>query len=411
MGYTNLPRVTIAFSNGALGTVVPSADGCMGVITSGVAVAGSPGIALKEAAYIDNFAELATKYGITGTGGDALNAPIVKFMTEFYNHAPNGTRVWFMLCVNTDIMATMVANGTTEDYAHKLRKAANGEIRGLFICKKPASVSTVANGFDPDVVAAYTAAQPMAADGSMTPPIFCIIEGRDYNPAVGTVPDLTALALNRVGVMVGDTVSTATGTVLNGAAMGILAGKLASSPVHRNIGRVKDGGIASATAYIKNLSVEAADYLSLYQKGYITFRSIVGKGGFFFCDDPLATSVTDDYAHITARRTIDKVYRIAYGVMIEKLLDEIYVNEDGTMQASVIKAWQGDVENAIALSMTANGELSADIAKPSDRGVRCFIDPAQNVVSTSKVIVQVRVRPFGYARWIDVNLGFQTVTT
>jgi len=399
-----LPKVSIAFSNGALGTVVPSADGCMGVILTGVAVTGPPAFTLGTSCYIDKFSDLATNYGIT-----AVNNPsIVKFFTDFYNHAPSGTRVWFMGLANTVTMTQMVNDGTAT-YAHKLRKDANGEIRGLFVCRTPSAASTPAAGFDPDVPTAYTAAQVMANNGAETPPIFCIIEGRDCTGIASDAADLTTRSLNRVGVMVGDTVSA--GTALVNAAMGILAGKIAGSPVHRNIGRVKDGAIASTTAFIKATSIEQADYTGWHAKGYITFRTISGKGGFFFCDDPLAASATDDYAHITARRTIDKVYRIAYGVMIEKLLDEIYVNEDGTMQASVIKAWQGDVENAIALSMTANGELSADIAKPSDRGVRCFIDPAQNVVSTSKVIVQVRVRPFGYARWIDVNLGFQTVTS
>ena len=60
--------------------------------------------------------------------------------------------------------------------------------------------------------------------------------------------------------------------------------------------------------------------------------------------------------------------------------------------------------------MTANGELSADVTNPKDRGVQCFIDPTQNIVSTSRINIKVRVRPFGYGRYIDVYLGFKTVT-
>jgi hypothetical protein len=59
--------------------------------------------------------------------------------------------------------------------------------------------------------------------------------------------------------------------------------------------------------------------------------------------------------------------------------------------------------------MTANGELSADVTDPKDRGVECFIDPTQNVISTSKVNIKIRIKPFGYARYIDIYLGFKAV--
>ena len=400
-----LPKVSIVMSNGALGSVVPSADGCMGVILTGVAVTGPPAFTLGTSCYIDKFADLLTNYGITL----ANNPSIFKFFTEFYNHAPSGTRVWFMGLAYTITMTQMVTDATTT-YAHKLRKDANGEIRGLFICRTPASVTTVVNGFDPDVITAYTAAQAMAANGETTPPIFCIIDGRDYTPAVGTVADLTALSLDRVGVMVGDTVATGSGTVLNDAAMGILAGKLARSPVQRNIGRVKDGPIASTTAYLKDKSIEQADYLSLHQKGYITFRVITGKSGFYFCDDPLATLPSGDYCHLTARRTIDKAYRLAYAALVEELLNEVSVNDAGQVSVSYAKSLENKVENIIINSMTVNGELGNDPQNANDTGVQCLVDPTQNIISTSKLVISLRIKPYGYARSIEINLGFQILT-
>ena len=40
-------------------------------------------------------------------------------------------------------------------------------------------------------------------------------------------------------------------------------------------------------------------------------------------------------------------------------------------------------------------------------GCICYIDPSQNVLSTSTVNVTLKVRPYGYARFINVELGFQ----
>ena len=62
------------------------------------------------------------------------------------------------------------------------------------------------------------------------------------------------------------------------------------------------------------------------------------------------------------------------------------------------------MENAVNRTMTAVGELSADA---DGAGCKAYIDPKQNVLSTSKIVLVLKVRPFGYARYIDVKLGFQ----
>jgi len=92
------------------------------------------------------------------------------------------------------------------------------------------------------------------------------------------------------------------------------------------------------------------------------------------------------------------------------LLDEVSVNADGTLQVAIVKGWQADIEGAIARQMTANGELSADVAN-GDSGVECYIDANQNLLSTSKLNVRIRVRPFGYPRYIDVYLGFTVINS
>ena len=62
------------------------------------------------------------------------------------------------------------------------------------------------------------------------------------------------------------------------------------------------------------------------------------------------------------------------------------------------------MENAVNRAMTAVGELSAD---ENGAGCKAYIDPKQDVLSTSKIELVLKVRPFGYARYVDVKLGFQ----
>ncbi len=397
-----LPRVKILFENGNLGLVQPSPDGLLGICCTGVAVAST--FELNKAYKISAYEDLQA-LGIT----DINNPSINKIIKEFYDEAQTGTEVWLMAFPDTVKMSEMADKN--ENYAKKLIEATGGKLRGIFISRTPDNgyVPTITDGLDADVYTAIAKAQLLAewATEVKFAPIFVIIEGYAYTGVSADLKDLTdGTSDNRVSVMIGDSVQDS-----NQSAIGILAGRIASIPVQRNIARVKSGAVALTQSYIKNKLVDEADVTGIHDKGYITFRTYVGRSGYFFNDDFMATKSTDDYSHLTARRTIDKAYRICYDTLLEELLDEVPVNADGTLQVPLVKSWQAKVENAIANSMTANGELSMDITNPTDKGVICYIDHSQNIIADSKIEVRVSVRLFGYPRYIDVYLGFQAMTT
>jgi hypothetical protein len=135
-----------------------------------------------------------------------------------------------------------------------------------------------------------------------------------------------------------------------------------------------------------------------------------GRSGYYFTDDPLATLPTDDYSHITARRTIDKAYRLAYDALLGELLEEIPVSDQGQVSVSFAKSLETKVENTIINSMTANSELGNDPSNQNDTGVECLIDTTQNRVATGFLKVGLRVKPYGYARYINVELGFKIIS-
>ena len=81
---------------------------------------------------------------------------------------------------------------------------------------------------------------------------------------------------------------------------------------------------------------------------------------------------------------------------------------EGKMQATYAKALEAEVERVIVQEMTAKGELSADVTVANDTGVECTIDTTNNVVQDSTINGRIRVRPFGYARFLEFTLGFNT---
>lgn len=388
-----LPRVKINYLNGLLGTVPENQDGLLGLVVLGATAVSTTFVLGKTYRLVrpDDLSAL----GINTTN----NARIVELVNQFYAEAEEGTPVYLIGIAATAMTTVLdVDNGPMKAILQSLR----GALRGLIVASASTTAATVTDGLDPDVLTAMPKAQALAtwAADNLYAPIFVILEGRQFTSAADA-PDLTSLAYNRVGVFIGDVV-----TASKNAAVGTLAGRIASAPVQRNIGRVASGALAPVEMFIGSASVDEAMSVvdALYAKGYITPRIYIGLSGYYLVDDHLAVAGTDDYAHLTARRTVDKAARIAYVTMLQFLLDEIEVNTDGTMQQPVLKSWQASVERAINQQMTASGELSV----VDGSGCSFYIDPSQNVLSTSKVEGTLKVRPYGYARDIVVNIGFLT---
>ena len=378
--------------NGQLGTVGESPDGLFALVCGAAAV--TKKLELGKAYTLHSFDELAA-LGVTAEN----NPRLYKHVQDFYTEAEEGTKLVIYPVDKAKTFTELCDKDT--GVIKELIMAENGALRGIFVAGDGREATVTTNGLDNDLFTALPKAQQLAewATVSLYAPLFIILEGRGYKG--GVVKDLHKETYNRVGVLIGDTVKAS-----EGAAVGLMAGRLATLPVQRNIARVKNGALKPIAMFLGEKPVEenASAVSDLYDAGYITPRKYVGKAGYFFTDDRLACEQTDDYAHITARRTIDKAYRIAYTALLDLMMDELAVNDDGTLRHGIIMAWQQMMENAVNRAMTAAGELSAD---ENGAGCKAYIDPKQNVLSTSKIELVLKVRPFGYARYVDVKLGFQ----
>lgn len=386
-----LPKITIKYLNGQLGTVPESQDGLLALAVTGATAAGET-FALGTPYKIYRPQSL-DQLGVT----EENNPRLYSLVLQFYSQSGESTPLVIVGYPATDTMTGLCDKTTGK--LRSLLQSQKGDLRGIVLASA-GDAEEGEEGLDPDVFSALSKAQELAdySASELYAPIFVALEGRGFTEAAD-LKDLSELGCNRCCVVIGGTSDDG-----DGAAMGIFAGKVASASVQRNIGRVADGALTPETMYIGGKLVDECvdEITTIYDKGYICPRTYVGRTGYFFTDDRMACDPTDDYAHLTARRTIDKAARIAYSTLLDYMLGEIETNEDGTMQQGVIKSWQAEVESAIDSQMTAAGELS----ETDGSGCRCRIDPSQNVVSTSEINITLKVRPYGYARFINVELGF-----
>lgn len=383
-----LPNVKILIQNGALGGLLRFAEGVAGIIGTGVSVADK--IQIGTPIQVFNLQD-AISMGVTEAG----NPTLYRQVKEFYDEAGSGAELFIMAVADTMDQQTML-DKTNANGAVKLLNYAQGKIRLLMTTFLPPGGYTLDDdaGIDADVYAALTNGQALAAEYETNHmPVAILVEGRAFTGVASELTDLLTLSNNHTGVVLGGTVSGASSSV------GLAVGRASRVPVQRKISRVKEGALPINAAYIGSSKVEEFSGLdAVHDKGFIVIRKFPTLGGYFFGGDHLATANSDDYCFLARRRVINKAHVLAYGTYVEELDDEVLINADGTLDAGYIKYMEAKIENRINLAMVANREISS---------VKAFVDPAQNVISTNKIALVLKMVPVGYSSEIEVKIGLE----
>ena len=135
---------------------------------------------------------------------------------------------------------------------------------------------------------------------------------------------------------------------------------------------------------------------ALNDKRHIFLKKFVGLSGSWFNDSHTAIVASSDYAYIENNRTIDKAIRGIYASLLPSLNSPLQLNANGTLSENTI-AYLESQAGVNLDAMVRNTELSA---------YACTINPAQDVLATSKIIIAVRLVINGVARYIEVPIGF-----
>jgi hypothetical protein len=392
----NLPGVKIGFSNGKLGLVATNPDGVCLLVSSASATSG---FLLNKTYIIYSLAD-AVALGIINS---ISNYELYKTIKEFYDEAGEGTELWIYGVAKTRTLDQLVAD------SEAALIASNRRVRFVVLKYAPSTAETATTaGIRTGFSATLQSAQALADTYTINKihPVIYIIEGYNYTGVAQDLVGFDTSAYNRVAVMIGDT-ETRTGTTASkGAAVGVLAGRLAQNQVHVNIGRVKDGALKPLQMYILDTPAEQVNVAAIYSKGFISVRSHVGKSGFYFTDDNLACSPSDDYHFISRRRVIDKAFVLANTALTNYVLDDFNLLESGKLSIIDARTIEAEVERVISQEMGAKGELSVDVTVANDTGVKVKIDTTNNVASTGTIQGKVSVRPKGYGRYFEFTIGY-----
>lgn len=190
-------------------------------------------------------------------------------------------------------------------------------------------------------------------------------------------------------------------------ALGLLLGNISKSGVEQSVGNPQNFNISDGTEMeipaLGNGDLNTALTLTalggLKDKGYAIARKYVPDiSGTYFERIPTSIVETSDFAWIESNRTIDKAIRAARTALIPQLQATLFVKPDGTLRDDTVGYFH-DLCQTPLTQMEADGELSAS---------EVLIDPTQDVLGTSTLIVTLKLIPVGIAEFITVNIGFTT---
>ena len=377
----SFPKVSVQYSNGNLLQSIDAIDGIAGIVAT-VATVGLIGVPKQVFSLAD-----AESKGFT-----LLAEPFLyNILKEFYTEVGGTQELWVMGTAETMTMASALTI-TDLTGAIRLVNAAEGKLRLLGVCRKPALAYVPGTEFlDLDVALAITASKTFCqAQLAALRPLRVLVEGRVANESSLVVYQPSTASNGFAGVVLGG--AQANGT----ASVGLVLGRAVKYSAEVKIGKVANGPLSIANAYIGTKHIKDVPALeTLHDKGYITFIKHPQKAGIYLGIDKMCS--TDDYRLLAYGRVVDKAAIIAAATYVEQIESEVDVNPaTGRIAEIEIKHLEAVIRQQIEAGM--GDQIS---------GLQVIIDPNQDIINTSTLLVQLRVIPKGYTSFIIVDLGLK----
>lgn len=387
---------TVKFNRqgGGLGKRLPGEDHITGLVVYGQAILDK--VLLIEAEQLDALGVTATSH------------PVLHYHVSEYFRVNPGSQLYLISNPLNDGQFTAVK---------QLQQFAEGKIRQIGIV----DLVTVFADLTTVLTTINTRLLELALTNMPCSGVYSIHSITSAN--LLALPNLHTLNCERLSVCIGQD-GSGLGNYVSGIVgkkvgiIGACLGAISKAMVHESIGWVEKQNLVTGT-YPKALTGNAvvsreldvvsfidgsrlgdftpAQIQSINDKGYLFPIKHIGYTGSFFNDSYTAVSVDSDFSTIENNRAIDKAQRGVYIKLLPKISGPIYVNPN-----------TGDISEDTLASLEAIGSIPLEQMERDGElsGFKIFINPDQDVLSTSKLIVTMKIVPVGVLREITVNLGF-----
>ncbi len=234
--------------------------------------------------------------------------------------------------------------------------------------------------------------------------------------ASAAAEDLRALICPNVAVIAGEDggavgAALAVSTTNSISALGAYLGEVSKAPVNESAAYVKNHNFSDGTeletlalAFSAELVADTTEAAlsSLKDKGYSFLRKHTPEiAGSYSERMPACVVATDDFAWIEVGRTVSKAVRQVRTGLTPELNRPLLLNSDGTLTDEMVDYFEALSEKQVK-NMLASDEISFAEAK---------IDPTQDVLATSLLVISLEIVPTATAESITVNIQLVAAIT
>jgi hypothetical protein len=332
------------------------------------------------------------------TGGVASNQAIWHYhISEFFRMQPGGVLY----------VGFFAVPGGAYDFLEitTMQNFANGAIRQIGVMKGSAAAFSSGDFTTMNAVC-------VANDDAKKPLSSLYAADLSGTADISTIADLSVLSANKVSAVIGQDggglgnylfKTTGKSVTVLGAQLGTVAlAKVSESIAWVSKFNISNGSECEVLAFangklFSDASITDNLLSSLNDKRYIFLKKFVGLSGSYFNDSHTAITPTSDYAQIENNRTIDKAIRGVYASLLPSLNSPLQLNANGTLSETTLAYFESQAGVNLDV-MVRDAEISA---------FQITINPNQDVLATSKIVIAVTLVINGVARFIEVPIGFK----
>lgn len=194
------------------------------------------------------------------------------------------------------------------------------------------------------------------------------------------------------------------------SSLGLALGCSSKAAVSQSFAEVGAFNVSDGTECETPVFLDGTTYASLSQSvrnqlndfGYIYLRKFPTYTGTYFNADSCAVSPASDYADIRDNLTIFKAVRGVYVSILPLLNARNSLNSDGTLDETSIASYVSLAGYPLT-QMFKDGDLSLDPVEVSNGIV---VSRAENVATTKKIPITIKLVPRGIGREINITIGY-----
>ena len=184
-----------------------------------------------------------------------------------------------------------------------------------------------------------------------------------------------------------------------------VANELARRPLGVDVAHVGDGGDSPVPLrQVVELVRDERQTPALDAVGFTTLRTYVGLTGAFISQFHMFVASTSDFFFGQGRRVLDVAQRITRAVYLPLLNGSLRTTPSGADKGLILAV---DAQRQDNRARRALEDGLVNLTPSAASAVSATIDRTVNLLSTSRLEVEVAIVPNGYARTISVRIGYR----